>query len=100
VGKYFDIFRDKIFIMDNILDLYEVQDLIKHHLEEERQFRGKIKIEKVDPELINIILPKSFKGNPLFLTDIVDSLIVFGFNIRIVINMFSILVKSCLPLQN
>ena len=56
--------------MDNITDVYDCQELIKQNLE------GRLNIEKIDPELINIILPKSFKGNPLFILDLVDSLIV------------------------
>ena len=69
-SKSIDLFGDKIVIMENITDLYECQELIRQNLE------GKCNIEKIDPELINIILPKSFRGNPLFLLDIVDSLIV------------------------
>jgi hypothetical protein len=69
--KYLDTFGDKVVVMENITDLYDCQELIRQNLE------GRLNIEKIDPELINIILPKSFKGNPLFLLDIVDSLIVF-----------------------
>ena len=73
-GKSLDLFGDKIFAMENITDLHDCQELIRQSLE------GKINIEKIDPELINIILPKSFKGNPLFLVDIIESLIVININ--------------------
>lgn len=56
--------------MENITEISENQEMIKSHLE------GKLSIEKIDTELIEIILPKSFKGVPLFTLEMVDSLIV------------------------
>jgi len=47
--------------------------MIKTYLE------GKLSIDKIDSELVEIILPKSFKGVPLFTLEIVDSLIVKRF---------------------
>ena len=56
--------------MENINDISENQEMIKTYLE------GKLSIDKIDSELVEIILPKSFKGVPLFTLEIVDSLIV------------------------
>jgi hypothetical protein len=59
--------------MENINDISENQEMIKTYLE------GKLSIDKIDSELVEIILPKSFKGVPLFTLEIVDSLIVKRF---------------------
>jgi hypothetical protein len=59
--------------MENINDISENQEMIKSYLE------GKLSIDKIDSELVEIILPKSFKGVPLFTLEMVDSLIVRGF---------------------
>ena len=59
--------------MENITDIAENQELIKTYLD------GRLNIDKIDSELIEIILPKSFKGVPLFTLEMVDSLIVRGF---------------------
>ena len=56
--------------MENITDIAENQEMIKTYLE------GKLNIEKIDPELVEIILQKAFKGIPLFTLEMVDSLIV------------------------
>ena len=68
--KSLDIFEDNVYYMENITEISENQEMIKSHLE------GKLSIEKIDTELIEIILPKSFKGVPLFTLEMVDSLIV------------------------
>jgi hypothetical protein len=56
--------------MENITDVAENQEMIKTYLE------GKLSIDKIDSELVEIILPKSFKGVPLFTLEIFDSLVV------------------------
>ena len=56
--------------MENITDISENQELIKCHLE------GRLTIEKIESELIEIVLAKSFKGIPLFTLEIIDSLLV------------------------
>ena len=70
-AKSLDFFGERVVSMENINDLHECEELIKNNLE------GRLNIEKIDPELINIIIPKTFQGNPLFILDIIDSLIVF-----------------------
>ena len=69
-GKSIDLFGEKVVSMENINEVFDCQELIKHNLE------GRLDIDKIDPELINIILPKTFKGNPLFILDLIDGLIV------------------------
>ena len=63
-------FGENVVSMENIYEVNECQELIRQNLE------GRLNIDIIDPELINIIIPKSFKGNPLFILDLIDSLIV------------------------
>ena len=87
--KSLDIFdEDKVFFMVNINEVSENNEMIKTYLE------GKLEIHKIDTELLNIILPMSFKGVPLFTFEIVDSLIVKLFDFRIVKSFFSIYNKN------
>ena len=93
--KSLSIFEDKVYYMENLNDISENQEMIKNNLE------GKLSIEKIDTELIEIILPKSFRGVPLFTLEMVDSLVVIIILIlRIVINMFSIQDKNFLQLRS
>ena len=73
VSKHNEAFNfESIFIMDSITEVFDVEELIKNHIEQE------IKIDTVNQNLSNIILAKAFKGNPLFILDITDSLVKSG----------------------
>jgi hypothetical protein len=72
-NQFIDIFEEKVFYMENITEISENQEMIQTYLE------GRLSIDKIDSELVEIILSKSFKGVPLFTLEIVDSLIVRGF---------------------
>lgn len=69
VIKHIDSFKiESTIIMERITEISDVEKLIIHHLEEKEIF-------KIDEKLLNIILAKAFKGNPLFILDITDSLV-------------------------
>jgi hypothetical protein len=88
--KSLDIFEDKVFYMENISDISENQEMIKTYLE------GKLTIEKIDSELVEIVLPKSFKGVPYFTLEIIDSLIVKNsVTFRKVTSTCSIQARNC-----
>jgi predicted ATPase len=57
------------YLMDNLTDYEDVADLLMNNLEKN------FNIEKINHKLTNILLTKSFKGNPLFLIDIFENLL-------------------------
>jgi predicted ATPase len=57
------------YLMDNITDYEEVADLLLNNLDQN------FNIEKIHHKLTNIILMKSFKGNPLFIIDTFENLL-------------------------
>ena len=60
---------DKEYVMNGLTDEQEITDLIKNH------FNDIMTVTKVDSNLINILLQKSFKGMPLFVIDLIDRLL-------------------------
>ena len=73
VSKHMDAFNfENVYLMDSITDLVEAHELIKNHIEEDT------KIETINFKLLNIVLTKAFKGNPLFILDIIDNMIKAG----------------------
>lgn len=66
-------FAEKTFLMDPITDMNQIQDLIRYNSQ------SKINFTHLSPILTTIIVTKSLKGNPLFIIDIVNSLIDSGF---------------------
>jgi class 3 adenylate cyclase len=70
-NRIMDQFKgDKIYVMDNVSDYEDFKKLITTNLSQ-----AKLTVKGIDPRLLEIILKKSFKGNPLFILDIVDSMI-------------------------
>jgi hypothetical protein len=55
--------------MDNITDYDDVNELIRRNLSQLN-----LTIKSVSVDLLDIILKKSYKGNPLYILDIVDSM--------------------------
>lgn len=69
-SRVLDEFRqDKVYVMDNITDYDDVNELIRRNLSQLN-----LTIKSVSTELLDIILKKSYKGNPLYILDIVDSM--------------------------
>lgn len=60
---------DKIYIMGNILEKEDVKEIILNYL-----YNNNINCKSINPKIIDIVLKKSFKGNPLFIIEIIDSL--------------------------
>jgi predicted ATPase len=68
-GKCEMIKHENTFIMENIVDNKEVNDLLLYNIDE------KLSINSIRPEVIDIVLTKSFKGNPLLTIDVLHSLL-------------------------
>ena len=69
--KLTDVFvSEKTYIMDNITDSQEIFDLIKNNLPKRDMI-----VRKIAQEVIEILIKKSYKGNPLFMLDIFDSFV-------------------------
>ena len=68
--KLLNSFGENVVSLENITSFSDCHELIKQHLQ------GRLNLSSMDNELISIILPKTFKGNPLFILDIIESLIV------------------------
>ena len=60
---------EDVYIMENITEYNGVKDLILNILEE------KVNFDSISETLTNIIISKAFKGNPLFIRDIVEVLV-------------------------
>src|SRR5690606_4857882 len=67
---------DKLHIMENITDIKTAHDLLLFNI------KDKINVSSINSFLIDIVLRKSFNGNPLFMIDIVNSLIDSGIYVR------------------
>lgn len=67
------IYHEKTFLLDGITDYHLVHEIVKNNLKTDSN------IERISEDLINIVLTKSFKGNPLFTIDIINSMIEKGF---------------------
>lgn len=63
------------FLMNNITDPQLVEELIIFYLEEKIHSEYNSTLKRVDKELIDLILKKSFGGIPLFIIDVVENLI-------------------------
>lgn len=76
-NHFFEIlnFEEREFFMEKFLESYEILGLIRNHLE------GKFTTEKIDNDLTKVLIQKSFKGVPLLILDILDSLLVKFFKI-------------------
>lgn len=78
IAKHIDSFNlDSIFLMDSITDFSEAHELMKNHLEED------LNVETISTKLLNMVLTKAFKGNPLFILDITENLIKSGKLVKI-----------------
>lgn len=74
ISKYGDLFlNEKTYVMDNITDIVLAHDLIRHSIQ------GKVNVSQISEKLIHIVLTKSLKGNPLFIIDIIHSLLDSGY---------------------
>jgi len=71
------IYHEKTFILEGITEYQQVHEILKHNLKNESG------IERISEDLINIVLTKSFKGNPLFTIEILISMIEKGFAINL-----------------
>ena len=60
--------------LKNITNVREIDEFIKTYLLHHGENRTFDSIFKVDPKLIHLLLDKSFKGNPLFMYDLVHEL--------------------------
>ncbi len=60
---------DKEYLMAGLLDFKDISDLIKFH------FSERLNVNNIDHQLINILLQKSFKGNPTLIIELVESLL-------------------------
>ena len=63
------------FTMNNLTDAKQIEKLIVFYLEEKVHSDYNSTLKRVDPELIELILRKSYGGIPLFIMDIVKNLI-------------------------
>jgi hypothetical protein len=71
IVRYEDLFEyDNIYVIDNVADEEEAGEMILNHLAD--RFPD---LEFINRKLINLLLTKAFKGNPLFILDIVDNLV-------------------------
>ena len=61
--------------LKSITNVKEIEEFIKIYLLHHGENRTFDSIFKVDPKLIHLLLDKSFKGNPLFMYDLIDELI-------------------------
>ena len=70
-GKHIDVFnKESSYLLDGITAIPDVEDLI-YNIESQD-----FKFNSINPKLINMILPKAFKGNPLFILDIAGRLLI------------------------
>ena len=60
---------EKIFLMENITELKTAHEIILFNI------KDKTGVKKIHPDVIDIVLRKSFNGNPLFMIEIVNNLI-------------------------
>ena len=61
--------------LKSITNVKEIEEFIKIYLLHHGENRTFDSIFRVDPKLIHLLLDKSFKGNPLFMYDLIDELI-------------------------
>ena len=60
--------------LKSISNVKQIEEFIKIYLLHHGENRTFDSIFKVDPKLIHLLLDKSFKGNPLFMYDLIDEL--------------------------
>ena len=61
--------------LKNISNVKEIEEMIKIYLLNHGENRTFDSIFRVDQKLIHLLLDKSFKGNPLFMYDLIDELL-------------------------
>ena len=61
--------------LKSISNVKEIEEFIKIYLLNHGENRTFDSIFRVDPKLIHLLLDKSFKGNPLFMYDLIDELL-------------------------
>jgi hypothetical protein len=67
---------DRLHLMDNITDIKTAHDILLFNI------KDKINVSSISSKLIDIIIRKSFNGNPLFMIDIINSLIDSGIFVK------------------
>ncbi len=74
-NKILDLINpEKEYIMGGFIEEADICELIKFHLSEKN-----INIQTINSQLIKVLLQKSFKGIPIFMIDLVDSLLAQKF---------------------
>lgn len=63
------LYHGNCYIMENMTDNKSVHELIKFNIDEN------LRINSVRQEVVDIVLSKSFRGNPMFIIDIMNSLL-------------------------
>jgi adenylate cyclase 10 len=74
---------DNCYVMDNLTEPTQVLELIKFNVEDAAN------IKAMSEDILNMISSKSFKGNPLFIIDIMNSLVECGNYLRFTTNEVS-----------
>lgn len=71
-NRILDVYAtEKVYIMDNVTDYEDVKSLVNENFPE-------LLNKPISNDLFEIVLKKSFKGNPLFILDIMESIIKNG----------------------
>ncbi len=73
--EFFNEETVEVFFMNNILNHEKVSKLIKYAILKSHFKDEKVAISKIEATLIDIIISKSFKGNPFFIYEITESLL-------------------------
>lgn len=73
--EFFNEETVEVFFMNNILNHEKVSKLIKFAILKSHLKDDKVSISKIESALIDIIISKSFKGNPFFIYEITESLL-------------------------
>ena len=78
INDFISIDREEIvnnIQLQNISNVKQIEEIIKIYLLNHGENRTFDSIFRVDPKLIHLLLDKSFKGNPLFMYDLIAELI-------------------------
>lgn len=73
--EFFNEETVEVFFMNNIITHDKVSRLIKFAILKSHLKNDKVSISKIESALIDIIITKSFKGNPFFIFEITESLL-------------------------